>query len=294
MGPKTWTIRDLLKVTTDYLQLKGIDSPRASAEILLAHHLKVDRIDLYLHFDKPLQEGEVAGYRSLIKRRLNREPIQYITGRQEFWSLAFRVGPGVLIPRPESELLVEESLGWLRQREWPEGAAPSILDLGTGSGALIVSLAREFDQAALWASDLSEEALRYARENAMRYGLDGKIAFLQGDLFEPLKRLGLVFDVILSNPPYVPSGRLESLMPEVAAHEPRVALDGGPEGMACIRRIILEGADYLKPQGCLLVEMDPEQTPLALEWIDRSGRYGERKRIRDYSHRHRVVVAQKQ
>jgi len=293
MVPKTWTIGDLLKVTGDFLHQKGIDSPRPSAEILLAHHLGVERIDLYLHLDKPLHEGEVTGYRALIRRRLKREPLQYITGRQEFWSMEFSVGPGALIPRPESELLVEEALRLLRDFDDPGKAGPRILDLGTGSGALVLALGKELPKASLWASDVSEEALRFARENAKRHGLDRRIEFLRGDLFSPLKERGLTFDLIVTNPPYIASEGVEKLMPEVSAYEPRVALDGGPGGMAVIQRIIREAWGYLNPRGWLLVEMDPEQTQTALALIERIEHYGERRRTLDYTRRYRVVIAQK-
>ena len=293
MPPNTWTVHAILKVTTDYLTAKGIDSPRLSAEILLAHQLNMNRVNLYLNYDRPLNNRELDGYRSLIRRRLAREPIQYITGVQEFWSLDFAVGPGVLIPRPESELLIEQVLPLCADRGWTKSRAPRILDLGTGSGALAVTLARELNHALIWASDISPATLEAARRNAGKHGVAEKITFAEGDLFQPFRDPLLSFDVILSNPPYIASGVLDSLEPEVRDHEPRLALDGGARGMAYINKILAEGPDYLQPGGWILVEMDPEQTLQALAVMEADHRYRETARIQDYSHRYRVVMGRK-
>jgi release factor glutamine methyltransferase len=293
MGPHTWTIKDLLKVTSEFLGKKGIESPRLSAEILLAHQLMITRVDLYLNFDKPLERTEIAGYRALIKRRLNREPIQYITGRQEFWSMDFLVGPQALIPRPESELLVEEALRLAKERRASEHLGLKILDLGTGCGALAISIASELEEASVWASDISQDALEVARLNAKRHGVEGQIEFVWGDLWEPFKALSLTFDMIISNPPYIASDEIRSLMPEVRDHEPMLALDGGVKGINYIEKIILAGAGYLNSEGWLLVEMDPEQTPAALGLIGETGCYSEAGRVKDYSHRYRVVWARR-
>ncbi|MEW6669364.1 MAG: peptide chain release factor N(5)-glutamine methyltransferase [Thermodesulfobacteriota bacterium] len=293
MTPGRWSIRDLLKVTTDYLREKGTEAPRLCAEILLAHQLSVERIDLYLDLDKPLSGSELEGYRSLIRRRLKGEPVQYITGRQEFWSLDFEVGPGVLIPRPESELLVEHALSLLKEREGHDPQAPRLLDLGTGCGALIMALARELKEAVPFASDMSSEALAFAKRNALRLDPQGRIRFLQGDLFDPLKAETSLFDLIVTNPPYIAAEAIDTLMPEVRRHEPRIALDGGREGLVYIRRIILEGPAFLKRGGWLLLEMDPEQTESALALMDRAGQFEEKHRVKDCTHRYRVVAGRK-
>lgn len=292
MAQRNWTIKELLKVSAEYLREKGVDNARLSAELLLAHHLKVDRVRLYLEFEKPLHEEELAGYRTLIRRRAAREPLQYITGVQEFWSTSLVVRPGVLIPRPESEILVEQTLEILRLEEGRGISEPRILDLCTGSGALIVSLGREVRDSLLWASDISGEALAVARENSLRHGLAQRIEFLQGELLDPSKARSLTYHVIVSNPPYVAAEEMASLMPEVL-HEPSVALDGGPGGMAYIERIIREAPDCLQPGGWLLMEMDPRQVPTALILLDQTGRYGERKAVKDYSRRDRVIVARR-
>jgi release factor glutamine methyltransferase len=293
MVPDKWTIKELLNVTSDYLTKKEIESPRLTAELLLAHQLNRTRIKLYLNFDQPLSEGEVSGYRNLIRRRVDREPLQYITGTQEFWSLDFIVGPQVLVPRPESELLVEQTISLFKGRTPPEAGRPRILDLGTGSGVLAVSIARELEDATLWASDISKEALVLARLNAKNHGEAERIDFRVGDLWEPFMGEDLAFDGIVSNPPYIATEAFDGLPPEVRDHEPRVALDGGEKGMLYIEKIIRTGPDFMNPGGWLLLEMDPEQTMKALSLINETGRYGSKRRVKDYSDRYRVVVAQK-
>jgi len=290
---KAWTIRDLLNVTSDYLKRKDIEAPRLNAEVLLAHLLGLSRVQLYLRFDQPLNEQEVSRYRVLIKRRLNREPTQYITGWQEFWSLDFKVGPAVLIPRPESELLVEKALSLYREGRIPQTDKLRLLDLCTGCGALAVALAREIPDAAVWATDISEEALAIARRNAAKHNVTSRMEFMTGNLCEPSLARNLTFDLIVSNPPYIRSDDFDDLPPEVRMHEPRLALDGGKEGMVYIERILRIGPDCLRPGGWVLVEMDPEQTSNALELIKETGQYEEWERAEDYSHRYRVVVARR-
>ena len=293
MAPKTWIIKDLLRVTTDYLKAKGIESPRLNAEIMLAHQLGKDRVQLYLHFDQPLQEREINEYRGLIRRRVTREPVEYIIGLQEFWSLPFRVGPGVLIPRAESEVLVEQVLRFHREGGLTGDGFPVMLDLGTGCGALAICLAKELADATVWATDISEQALAYARLNSSEWGVAERVVFRQGDLWEPLRGQDLTFDVILSNPPYVAAEDYASLSPEVRDHEPKLALDGKEQGTYYIREIIAGATDYLNPGGRLLIEMDPRQTSEVVATLEASDHYEEVRRIQDYSNRYRVVVAKK-
>jgi release factor glutamine methyltransferase len=291
MSQKSWTVGELLKVTTDYLRSKKIDSSRLNAEVLLAHQLRLDRVQLYLSFEKPLNEKEVSGYRSLIKRRVNREPLQHITGTQEFWSLDFAVGPQALVPRPETEVLVEKILELYREKCL--GDRPKILDLGTGSGIIAVAVASEIPGARIWATDISPDALDLAGLNARKHGVEERIHFSLGDMFEAVEEQGLNFGVIASNPPYIPSGLLNSLDPEVKDHDPRLALDGGEDGMFFVTKIIKEAADHLSQGGWLAVEMDPDQTPKAMNLMEQSGRYSSPERIKDYTRRYRVVMAQK-
>ena len=293
MRRKSWIIKDLLNVTADYLKEKDVDSPRLTAEILLSHQLKTDRVNLYLNFDKPLTEHEISGYRSLIRRRLLHEPIQYITGTQEFWSLDFMVNPQVLIPRPESELLVEQAVKRFESDFAQQNRNPRILDLGTGSGVLAISVAKELPYARIWATDLSEGALNVARRNAEKHKLSDRIEFMCGDLWEPMTHLDFQFDLILSNPPYIASEDYGDLAPEIRDHEPRVALDGHEGGMYFIEKILQEGPVHLNPGGWLLMEMAPDQTERALLLAEHINGYGEMTRIKDYSHAYRVVAARK-
>ncbi len=291
MGGETWTIGALLKVSAEYLGGRGVESPRLNAEVLLTHQLAVDRVYLYLNLEQPLSAAELDGFRSLVRRRAGREPLQYITGAQEFWSLDFSVGPAVLIPRPETELLVEEGARRLRSPPGDRTGPPRVLDLGTGSGAVAVSLAKEIPEARLLATDLSAAALAVALENARHHGVQERICFLQADLLAPLKGCGGPFDLILSNPPYVATEDYLELPPEVREHEPRQALDGGRGGMHFLERIIAGAPALLKPGGWLLLEMSPAQTERALRLIARTGAFREAERIRDYARRFRVVAA---
>ncbi len=293
MSPKTWAIKNLLKVTTDYLKEKQIENPRLTAEILLSHQLNVDRVTLYVNFDQPLNESEISGYRSLIKRRLQHEPLQYITGVQEFWSLDFIVNPQVLIPRPESELLVELAINQVKSLETFGNYPPKVLDLGTGCGALAISLAKEVQECIIWATDISSGALKLANLNAKKHGVADRIEFKHGDLWSPLMNQGITFDIILSNPPYIACEEYNDLPPEVREYEPKSALDGKEDGMYYIEKILKEGLHFLNPGGMILLEMAPDQTKKALILIGQIKDYGESSRIKDYSRRYRVVMAQK-
>jgi release factor glutamine methyltransferase len=240
----TWTPLKLLAWSQEWFAKKGVDSPRLTGELLLSHALGCDRVRLYLDFDKPLGEPELAAFRELVKRRAEGEPTAYLVGRREFYGRPFRVTPAVLVPRPETELLVEAALAAL-----PEGG--SALDLCTGSGAIAVSLALEKAGARVAATELSPTALEVARENAAALG--ATVELLQGDLFAPLAA-DRRFDVVVSNPPYVPSGELPGLSREVR-REPPLALDGGADGLALLRRIVTETPRFLTPGGTLLLEM---------------------------------------
>ncbi len=291
MNTKRWIIKDLLTVTTDYLRDKNIENPRLCAETLLAHQLNTSRIKLYLAFDQPLNQTDITNYRSLIRRRANREPTQHITGIQEFRSLEFMVESHVLIPRPETEILVEQVLSICHDRTSMEETSTAILDLGTGSGAIAVSLAMELQGAAIWASDISREALTLAQINSKKHGVNDRIVFIQGDLFQPFSKNNLKLDIIVSNPPYVALEAYDSLPPEVKDYEPRLALDGHEGGNFFIEKIIMEAPAYLKPGGWVLIEMDPGQTSKALNMIQERECYIEKRCIKDYSQKDRVVMA---
>lgn len=293
MASQTWVVKDLLKAAADFLGGAGIESPRLTAEVLLAWQMKTDRLGLYVDFDQPVSSADVAGFRALIKRRLQREPLHYITGVKEFWSLDFVVDPRVLIPRPETELLVE--LCVQKSTAFAEkGVSPiRVLELGTGSGAVSVSLAKEVPAAMIIATDTSRGALEVARLNVSRHGVSERVMLVQGNLWAPIKRVA-GFHLVVSNPPYVRTGDLEDLPPEVRDHEPRSSLDGGINGMDLIERIIREAAEHLLPEGWLLVEMAPEQTDSALALIRETPGLLEASRIKDFARRHRVVMAKKE
>jgi release factor glutamine methyltransferase len=244
-----WTVLKVLQWTAAYFGRKDIEQPRASAEVLLAHVLSMERIQLYLNFDRPLTPPELASYRDLIRRRAAREPTQYITGRQEFWSLELEVTPAVLIPRPETELLVEKALELLRN------SAKRVLDLGTGSGAIALALAHECPTVHVIASDRSYAALQVAQRNALRHQLQDRVAFVLADLLSGFSPSPAPFDFIVSNPPYVGEKEFPSLAPEIIQYEPNVALVAGPQGLAVIRRIIREAPRYLRNNGSLLLEI---------------------------------------
>jgi release factor glutamine methyltransferase len=293
MTQKRWTTQQILRVTTEFFRDKRIESPRLCAEVLLSYQLKKSRVELYLEFDQPLSSSEIADYRSLIRRRLKREPLQYITGHQEFWSLDFLVTPAVLIPRAETEVLVEEAIKLKESNLLSNCGQPEILDLGTGSGAIAISLAKEIESATIWASDISLEALAVARDNAKQHNLDRRIKFCEGDLWQPFSGSSIAFDMIVSNPPYVPAEAFKTLPQEVRHYEPRIALDGHENGMHFIERIIEESGVYLKSGGWLLIEMDPDQTERALYLIDSTESFSYRERLKDYRKKYRLIKAQK-
>lgn len=257
MSQSAWTILKLIRWADERFKKEGLSTPRLDAEVLLSESLGMDRVGLYTHFDQPLKLEELARFKKLIKRRLAREPLAYIVGKREFWSLPFIVTPDVLIPRPETEILVAEALGVLSKMKLPDGGF-RILEVGTGSGAISIALAKELPLASLVATDISEKALSVALENAVKNRVRGQIQFLQGNLFSPLKNES-IFDLILSNPPYVPRSHLISLMPEVRDYEPRVALDGGKDGLTFFLRALPQAGEFLKSGGWFLTEIGAGQ-----------------------------------
>ena len=259
MPQDTWTILKLIRWTEERFKKEGLPTPRLDAEVLLAESLGMDRVGLYTHFDQPLQTAELARFKKLIRRRMAHEPLTYITGKREFWSLPFKITPDVLIPRPETEGLVEEALRLLADPERC-GRGCRILEIGTGSGAIIIALAKELPSASLVATDFSEKALALARENAAAIGVGERIQFLHGDLFAPLEQKS-PFDLILSNPPYISRSEFASLPPEVRDFEPRIALDGGEDGLTFFRRALPRVGRYLQPAGWFLTEIGAGQDP---------------------------------
>ncbi len=279
-----WTILGLLKWTTDYFRQYAVDSPRSTAEILLAHTLAVKRIDLYLRYDQPLNPGELKSFKSFIKRRISREPVAYIVGGKEFWGLDFEVEPGTLIPRPETECLVERALAVIDAGVFQKPM--KIMELGTGSGAVITALAKERPGQYYFASDRSCQTLGLAHRNAHANGLDGVIRFFAGDWFAPV---GGRLDMVVSNPPYINSDVIETLQPEISRFEPVAALDGGADGLACIHQIIKQAPDYVVPGGCLLLETGHDQHPAIVELVTRNPAYIRVDFSKDYSGYDRIA-----
>jgi release factor glutamine methyltransferase len=251
MSDAEWTVGKLLTWTTEWLGTKGSESPRLDAEVLLAHVRGCQRIMLYTAFDEVIAEAPRTRFRELVRRRGAGEPVAYLVGNREFFSLSFAVSSSVLIPRPETELLVVRAIDLCR------GAAqPRIVDVGTGSGAIAVTLAKHLPRATIVASDVSPEALAVARSNAERHGVADRVTLVQADLMND-PALDGPWDVIVSNPPYVRESEVAALPRDVRDHEPRGALVPGPRGVELIERLAVEAATRLAPGGWLVLEAGP-------------------------------------
>jgi release factor glutamine methyltransferase len=280
--PKSWTILELLQTTQKYFAGCGIQTPRLDAELLLGHCLNKDRLRLYLDFEALVTEAELSSFRDLVRRRGKREPLAYIVGYKDFWSLRLQVTPAVLIPRPETEVLVEHAAGLFR------GTGPAILDIGTGTGAIAIALARELPAAAITATDISDRALDIARQNAEACCPAKAIAFITSDGLSAVA--GRRFDCIVSNPPYIASADIDTLEPEIHGYEPRLALDGGPDGLDFYRRCIPGLAACLNPGGAVFFEIGCTQGPAVRELLAAAGFTGIHI-IDDYARRPRVAAA---
>jgi len=285
---QAWTILNLLKWTIAYFTEKNVESPRASAEILLSHVLQIPRIQLYAQFDQPLTENELLQYKAMIKRRINGEPVAYITGQQGFWTLTLEVTPAVLIPRPETELIVETALAL-----FPDQAASlQILDLGTGSGAISLALAKEFSHATIVAIDKSEEALSVARKNVQMYRKENQIQLLLSNWTKELSK-NLSFNLVVSNPPYIPSNEISTLQTEVRNFEPVIALDGGPAGLKDICFLLEKIPNYLKNKGFFLMEIGYNQKAAIEKFLFDMPIWENTIFIKDYAGIDRIICLQK-
>lgn len=259
-NPEKWDVLKILNWTKGYLAEKGVENPRLEAEWMLCEALSLDRVGLYMNFDKPLSDSELSAYRAMVARRAKREPLQYILGSQEFMGLDFEVSPAVLIPRHDTEVLVNEALK-------RAGEADSILDIGTGSGCVAIAIAKALPEAHVSSVDISDAALGVARGNAERNAVS--VEFHRGSLFEPFA--GRRFDMIVSNPPYIPAGDLATLQQEVRGFEPMNALDGGADGLDFYRRITEQAPEHLNPGGWLIFEVGAGQAPQVLELLSSGG-----------------------
>lgn len=264
MSADAWTIRRVLEWTRGHFEKQQVDEPRLTSEILLGHVLNVARVKLYMDLDRPLSKDELSTYRGLIQRRLGGEPTQYLVGFKEFYGRRFFVDARVLIPRSETELLVEAAL-----RDVPKETPTRVLDVCTGSGCVAISIAAERPQASVWAVELMPGAMEVAKKNAEALQVDGRVTFFAGDLLAPLPE-GAKFDVIVSNPPYVKAGDIATLQKEVRA-EPKEALDGGADGLRLIDRLITEALPRLKSGGLLAMEIGEDQGNAVKELLTRAG-----------------------
>lgn len=288
--PAGSSCRKILEVGINYLRRRGVTHARYSAEVLLASCLALARAQLYLSSSRSLSPEEEECFFRLLSRRSGRTPLAYLTGTAGFYNLELRADRRALIPRPETELLVEECL----DRIPAVGSGPCrVLDLGCGGGAIALALAAETD-AEIFASDLSAPALDLARENAFCLDLTGRVRFLQGDFFQPWRDSPPGgFDLIVSNPPYVSGSEIDRLPDEVRLHEPLLALSGGRDGLTVIRRLIEESPLYLRPDGFLVFEIGAGQAIQVNELIISNNYFCPLKIIKDYNEHDRVIVAQK-
>jgi release factor glutamine methyltransferase len=263
--PQAWTIEAVLRWAADDFRARGVDSPRLDAELLLAHAISSTRIKLVLESKRPLDPNELAGFRDLVRRRRAREPVAYILGRREFYGRSFRVDRRVLIPRPDTETLVDVAL----RRTRGVSLSMRALDLCTGSGCVAITLARERPTSQVVGTDISEAAIAVARENALRLGAYNT-AFASGDLFSAIGA-GHRFDIVVANPPYVPSSEVATLAPEIRDHEPRGALDGGSEGLTTVRRIVAGASAHLARAGMLVVEVGAGEAAAVAALFEQAG-----------------------
>lgn len=280
--PKQWTIASLVKWAIDDFRTRGIENPRLDAELLVAHALKIDRMRVILDGARPLEGAELAALRDLVKRRRSYEPVAYLRGEREFYGLRFRVDKRVLVPRPDTETLVDVALSRSRH----VSMCMRQLDLCTGSGCVAIAMAKQRPTAQVIATDLSADALAVARDNALRLGAYN-VGFVQGDLFAPVATARR-FDVITANPPYIPSGDIAGLTPDVRDHEPRLALDGGDDGLVLVRKIVAAAPAHLEPEGLLAIEIDSKEAAETAELMTKAG-FGDVRITRDLAKLERVV-----
>lgn len=286
---KNWRIIDIINWGTQYFKLKGIDEARLTIELMLCHILKCKRVDLYVNFEKPLTKSELENLKELIKRRLRREPLQYIIGKTEFMGLEFKLTPAVLIPRPETEILVERALETLK-KEFADRKTPKVLDIGTGSGNIAISLAKFLgDKITVIGIDISKEAIELAKENAQLNGVKN-VEFIQLDLFDQklINEFKKQFDLIVSNPPYIAVDEIENLQDEIKKFEPRHAITDGANGLSFYKRIAKIGKELINETGFILVEIAYGQAE-NVKKIFTDADYGQIEIFKDYLGIERVI-----
>ena len=286
-----WTIQKLLSWTTEYLTNKGVDSPRLSSELLLSQTLGLKRIELYTQFNKQVPQHQLDKLHDLVKRAGMHEPVAYLTGKTEFYSLELDITVDCLIPRPETELLVQRAIEFLRERE----SIQYVLDLCTGSGCIAVAIAKNFSNARVTATDISATALEIASRNVKKHLLTEHVQLLCGDVFEPVIRQLDVsqFDLIVCNPPYVSTAEYEKLEKNVKDYEPKSALFAGEDGMDVYRRIVKPVDEFLKPDAALMLEIGYAQGPAVKELLEQTETFADIKIEKDFHDNDRIVTARK-
>lgn len=286
----TWTVRRLLEWTIPFFTTKGVDSPRLSGELLLAHVLAVPRIKLYTDYDRPADPKQLAEFRDLVRRAAEEEPVAYLTGRAHFFNLEFEITRDVLIPRPDTETLVENAIQLIRHEPGLEKAR--ILDLCTGSGNIAAALAKNIKQATIIATEISPPAAAVARRNIDRLALADRVTILEGDLFAPLEKLvdRQPFQLLVSNPPYIATAQIPSLDRSVRDYEPTAALDGGPDGLTIHRRILTDSPKWLAPGAHVYLEIAFDQADLAKQIAAEHPEFGDVRILKDQAGNDRVLA----
>jgi len=285
------TVLEVIQRSAAFLAKKGVESPRLQTEVLLAHLLKLPRMQLYLKFERALTPAELDAFRQLVKRRGQREPLQHIVGSVSFCGLEMAADRRALIPRPETELLAEQGWAFLNALSAINHQSSICLDFGTGAGCLAVTLAVKSPLAFVYALDLSADALAVAGQNASRHGVSERIRFCHGDGFAAIPAQ-TTFDLIISNPPYIPSGDILNLEPEVRDFDPRAALDGGADGLDYYRRLAAEAAPFLKPHGKLMLELGDGQAKSIRALLEQQ-KWIVESILNDYTQRPRMLIARK-
>ena len=288
---QTWTIQKLPNWITEYFTEKGLDSPRLAAELLLSHVVGLKRIELYTQFDKPIAKQQLDQLHKLVKRAGQSEPIEYLTGKTEFYSLQFGVTSDCMIPRPETELLAERAIKFLQSRP----GSQLVCDIGTGTGCIAIAIARNCPDVRIIATDICDAALAVAAENVEKHQLQDRIELLCGDLFEPIARRlgGDKFDLIVCNPPYVSTAEYEGLEKNVKDYEPKLALLAGRDGLDVHRRIIEEVDAFLKTDATLMLEIGYNQGQAVRKLLEESGWFAEIQIEKDFNNNDRIAIAKK-
>ena len=285
---EVWTIGRLLKWTEQFFSAKGIENPRLDAEVLLVHLLKKERIYLYVHFDEPLEMRELAAFRALVRKRAAHIPVALILGEKEFMGLRLSVTEATLVPRPDTEILVQAAIDRLKARQEEKGAPAHFADIGTGTGAVALAVLHYLAKSTAETVDISSAACEVAQRNAAALALTDRITFHTGDLLAPLA--GKTFDAILSNPPYVPDADIASLAPEVQRFEPHAALSGGADGLDFYRRLTKDAPAMLEAGGFMALEVGIHQAKAVVALMKVNPRIGRTEILRDYAGMERVVV----